>query len=107
MVNGAGIVSSANTGYSIGRHVAYAYLPPELARPGHPLASAEVGAVGNERAADAAGAGIELAHAAGDEIDQNVGVTNLLDGFFAEFSVHNIFPNFVRVTIATAHREAT
>ena len=39
MVNGAGFVSSANTGYSIGRHVAYAYLPPELARPGHPLAS--------------------------------------------------------------------
>lgn len=33
-----GFVSSANTGYSIGRHVAYAYLPAPLARPGQRLA---------------------------------------------------------------------
>jgi glycine cleavage system aminomethyltransferase T/glycine/D-amino acid oxidase-like deaminating enzyme len=32
-----GFVSSANTGYSIGQHVAYAYLPPELAQPGQKL----------------------------------------------------------------------
>ena len=32
-----GAVSSANTGYSIGRHVAYAYLPVELAAPGQKL----------------------------------------------------------------------
>jgi len=33
-----GFVSSANTGYSVGQHVAYAYLPPELAQPGRKLA---------------------------------------------------------------------
>jgi len=33
-----GFVSSANTGYSVGQHVAYAYLPPELAQPGQKLA---------------------------------------------------------------------
>ena len=33
----AGFVSSANTGYSISRHVAYAYLPPALAQPGQKL----------------------------------------------------------------------
>ncbi len=33
----AGFVSSANTGYSISRHVAYGYLPPELAAPGQKL----------------------------------------------------------------------
>ena len=29
-----GYVSSANTGYSLSRHVAYAYLPPAFTRPG-------------------------------------------------------------------------
>ena len=33
----AGFVSSANTGYSVGKHVAYGYLPPELAQPGQKL----------------------------------------------------------------------
>ena len=33
----AGFVSSANTGYSVGKHIAYGYLPVELARPGQPL----------------------------------------------------------------------
>jgi len=32
-----GFVSSANTGYSIGKHVAYGYLPTELAQPGQKL----------------------------------------------------------------------
>jgi heterotetrameric sarcosine oxidase gamma subunit len=33
----AGFVSSANTGYSIGKHVAYGYLPPRLGSPGQKL----------------------------------------------------------------------
>jgi heterotetrameric sarcosine oxidase gamma subunit len=33
----AGFVSSANTGYSVGKHVAFGYLPPELAQPGQKL----------------------------------------------------------------------
>ncbi len=33
----AGFVSSANTGYSVGRHIAYAYLPPGLSRAGQKL----------------------------------------------------------------------
>jgi heterotetrameric sarcosine oxidase gamma subunit len=33
-----GFVSSANTGYSLGKHVAYGYLPPALAEPGQKLA---------------------------------------------------------------------
>ncbi len=33
----AGFVASANTGYSVSRHIAYAYLPPALAQPGHKL----------------------------------------------------------------------
>ncbi len=32
-----GQVSSANTGYSISQHIVYAYLPPELTRPGQKL----------------------------------------------------------------------
>ncbi len=32
-----GFVSSANTGYSVGRHIAYAYLPVALAQPGQRL----------------------------------------------------------------------
>ncbi|MEP7359626.1 MAG: glycine cleavage T C-terminal barrel domain-containing protein, partial [Anaerolineales bacterium] len=32
-----GFVSSANTGYSVSRHVAYGYLPAELAQPGQKL----------------------------------------------------------------------
>ncbi len=32
-----GFVSSANTGYSVGKHVAFGYLPPELAVPGRKL----------------------------------------------------------------------
>src|SRR5574341_1536486 len=35
--HGVGYVSSANTGYSIGKHIAYAYLPIELTRPGKKL----------------------------------------------------------------------
>ncbi|MBL8056774.1 MAG: FAD-dependent oxidoreductase [Anaerolineales bacterium] len=33
----AGWVSSANTGYSVSQHLAYAYLPPALAQPGQKL----------------------------------------------------------------------
>ena len=33
-----GFVSSANTGYSVGRHIGYGYLPSELAQPGQALA---------------------------------------------------------------------
>jgi len=47
----------------------------------------EAGDVSDERAVHAAAAGIELAHAARDKIDQNVGVANLLLGLFAEFRV--------------------
>lgn len=32
-----GFVSSANTGYSVGKHIAYAYLPVELTQPGQKL----------------------------------------------------------------------
>ena len=48
---------------------------------------AEIAHVRNKGTADGAGAGIELANAAGNEVDQNVGVANLLECFFAEFSV--------------------
>jgi heterotetrameric sarcosine oxidase gamma subunit len=33
----AGFVSSANSGYSVGKHIAYGYLPPELVVPGQKL----------------------------------------------------------------------
>jgi len=51
------------------------------------IRGAEIGDIGDEGSADGAGAGIELANAAGDEVDQNVGVANFLEGFFTEFSV--------------------
>ena len=41
----------------------------------------------DQRTAQAAGAGIELAHAARDEIDQNVGIANFLESFLSKFSV--------------------
>ncbi len=50
---------------------------------------AQVGGVCHQRAADAAGAGIEHAHTARDEVDENIGVPNDLQGFFGQFRVHN------------------
>ena len=49
---------------------------------------AEGGGVGDERSAESAGAGVELAHAARDEVDQDVGVANFFQGFSAKFCVH-------------------
>ncbi len=48
---------------------------------------AHVGGVRDERAADGPAAGVELANAPGNKVDQNVGVANFLQCFFAEFSV--------------------
>jgi hypothetical protein len=48
---------------------------------------AQVRAGVNEGTAHGACAGVELADAPGYEVDQNVGVANLLQSFFREFSV--------------------
>ena len=56
----------------------------------------------NQRTAQAAAAGIQLAHAARDEIDQNVRVANFFNGSFAKFSVHYFSENErVRIAIAS------
>ena len=44
----------------------------------------------HERTPQAAAAGIELAHAARDEIHEHVGVAHFFHGTFAKFSVHNV-----------------
>lgn len=46
------------------------------------VSNPEVPRIRYERTAHRAGAGIELAHAAGNEVDQNVGIANLLQCFF-------------------------
>ena len=48
------------------------------------------GPIGEERAAQGAPAGVELADAARNQIDQNVGVANLLQCFLYIFSVHRV-----------------
>jgi len=47
------------------------------------IRSAEIAGFGNQRTAHRAGAGVELTDAAGNQVDQNVGVSNLLQGFFS------------------------
>jgi hypothetical protein len=54
------------------------------------VGGAEVAGVGHERAAQLAGAGIELADAPGNQIDQNVGVANFLQCLFYKFSVQSV-----------------
>jgi len=62
---------------------------------------AEVGIVRDERTTHAAATGVQLAHAPGDDVDENVGGANLLQSFFAEFSVHNIIQSEIeRVRLA-------
>ena len=51
----------------------------------------KVSHVGNERTAQTAATGIQLAHPARNEVHQDVRVANLLGGSFAKFSVHNNF----------------
>ena len=51
---------------------------------------AHVAGIGNERTAHGAAAGVKLAHTARNEVDQNVGIANLLQCFFTEFSVQGI-----------------
>ena len=53
--------------------------------------SAQAGRIADQWPADGAATGIELAHAARDEINQNVGVANLLQCFFSQFSFQNVF----------------
>src|SRR5208282_348339 len=52
---------------------------------------AEIRGVIHQRPAQAAAAGIELAHAPRNEVDEDVRVANFFSGLFAEFSVHNSF----------------
>ena len=52
----------------------------------------KVADIGNERTTHGASAGIELAHAPRYQIHQNVGVSNLLQCLFRQFSVQNAFP---------------
>ena len=51
----------------------------------------KVSHVGNERTAQTAATGIQLAHPARNQVHQDVRVANLLVGSFAKFSVHNLF----------------
>ena len=51
----------------------------------------EAGDVSDQGTADGTAAGIELAHAARDEVDQNVGVANFLQSLFAKFSVQDFY----------------
>ncbi len=45
----------------------------------------------DQLAAHAAAAGVELPDTAGNKVDENVGVTNLLQGFSCEFGVQSFF----------------
>ena len=46
------------------------------------VSDAEVSDIANERAAQCAAAGVELADTSRNQVDQNVGVANLLQCFF-------------------------
>lgn len=64
--------------------------------------------VGEQRTAEAAAARVELAHAPRDEVDQNVGVANLLQCFFTKFSVQDFSQLIVEpVRIVRPRSEAT
>ena len=55
---------------------------------GH-IRHAEIGGIGNQGTVHTTTTGVELAHPTRDQIDQYVGVANLFQSFFAEFSVHS------------------
>ena len=78
----AGFSTSANSGMS---QPIFSSMISSSAMSAAPMS----GRIGDQRAADGAAAGVELAHAARDEVDQNVGVANLLQSLFAEFSVQD------------------
>ena len=47
--------------------------------------------VAHQRTAQTAAAGIELAHAARNEVHKDIWIADFLGGSFAKFSVHNLF----------------
>jgi len=52
---------------------------------------AHISYFGNQRPAHRPGAGVQLANTAGNQVDQNVGITNLLQCFFRKFCVQSFF----------------
>ena len=52
---------------------------------------AKAGDISDQGTAEGAAAGVELAHTARDEVDQNVGVANFLQGLFAKFGVQDFY----------------
>src|SRR5712671_601866 len=55
---------------------------------GDDLRHVQVAVVGNQGTAQAAAAGIQLAHAARHDVHEDIRVANLFIGSFAKFSVH-------------------
>jgi len=55
------------------------------------ISRAKVSHLGNQRPAHGSGAGVKLANTAGNQVDQNVGIANLLQCFFRKFCVQSFF----------------
>ena len=54
------------------------------------IGRSQISGIRHERTAQGAGARGELADAARNEVDQNVGIANFLQGFFCEFGVQGL-----------------
>jgi hypothetical protein len=55
------------------------------------VGGAEISDLGNQRPAQASRPGVKLADTAGNQVDQNVGIANLLQCFFRKFSVQGFY----------------
>lgn len=52
------------------------------------VCDAEAGGIGDEGAAHAATAAVQLTDAAGDEVYEDVGIAHLVEGFTDQFGIH-------------------
>jgi hypothetical protein len=83
-------MSLAPLGRRLGKGQLFRHVEPDLAFDNlsqSDICRTQIGDIGHQRTAHSAGARSKLAHAARNQIDQNVGIATLRQGLFAKFAI--------------------